>query len=290
MGRAHALEFARRGAKVVINDLGSGMDGTGGSSAAAENVVEEIKAMGGDAIADGASVTDRLGVQNMVKRAMNEFGRIDILVNNAGILRDKSFGKMELDDFQAVIDVHLMGSVNCSKAVWPIMKDQQYGRIILTTSVTGLYGNFGQTNYGAAKAALYGFMHSLRQEGQKDNILVNTIAPIAWTRMTAGLTGGGPEADEIAKRIPPELVSPTVMFLASEDAPTGQILSAGGGLVAKAVMVETPGIYVGPEITAEDVAARFDEICNLEGATPLANNGEQAQKNAAMTAKGEAGG
>jgi NAD(P)-dependent dehydrogenase (short-subunit alcohol dehydrogenase family) len=286
LGRCHALEFARRGAKVVVNDLGGAMDGTGGSSDAANGVVEEIKAMGGEAIADGASVTDRLGVQNLVKRTMNTFGRIDVLVNNAGILRDKSFGKMDLDDFQAVVDVHLMGSVNCTKEVWPIMKEQQYGRIVLTTSVTGLYGNFGQTNYGAAKAALYGFMHSLKLEGQKDNIRVNTVAPIAWTRMTAGLSGGGPEADEIAKRIAPEMVSPTVIYLASEDAPTGVILSAGGGILARPVMVETPGVYVGPDATAEDIAANFDAACALEGAIPLAHNGEQGQKNAAMSAKG----
>ena len=244
--------------------------------------------MGGEAISDGGSVTDRLGVKNMVKRTMNAFGRIDILVNNAGILRDKSFGKMELDDFQAVVDVHLMGSVNCTKEVWPIMKEQQYGRIILTTSVTGLYGNFGQTNYGAAKASLYGFMHSLKLEGAKDNIRVNTVAPIAWTRMTAGLTRD-PDADtsEIAKRIAPELVSPTVMFLASEDAPTGVILSAGGGILARPVMMETPGVYVGPDATAEDIAANFEAACDLEGARPLAHNGEQAEKNAAMTAAAE---
>jgi NAD(P)-dependent dehydrogenase (short-subunit alcohol dehydrogenase family) len=288
LGRAHALEFARRGAKVVVNDLGGAMDGTGGSSDAADSVVEEIKSLGGEAIADGGSVTDRLGVKNMVKRAMNEFGRIDILINNAGILRDKSFGKMELDDFQAVVDVHLMGSVNCTKEVWPIMKEQQYGRIVLTTSVTGLYGNFGQTNYGAAKAALYGFMHSLKLEGQKDNIHVNTVAPIAWTRMTAGLSNPEVDTTEIAKRIAPELVSPSVMFLSSEEAPTGYIISAGGGILARPVMMETPGVYLGPDATAEDVAENFEAACALEGAVPLAHNGEQAAKNAAMTEKGKA--
>src|SRR5262245_6003289 len=178
LGRTHALELAKRGAKVVVNDLGGAMDGTGGSSAAAEKVVAEIKAAGGTAIANGSSVTDKKGVENLVKQTVEAFGRIDILINNAGILRDKSFKKMELEDFQLVIDVHLMGSVYCTKAVWPIMNEQNYGRIVMTTSPSGLFGNFGQTNYGAAKLGVVGFMNTLKIEGAKTNVKINAIAPV----------------------------------------------------------------------------------------------------------------
>ena len=184
LGRAHALEFARRGAKVVVNDLGGAVDGSGGNSQAAEAVVTEIKAAGGTAIANGASVTDDAGVAHLVKQTIDAFGRIDILIANAGILRDKSFAKMEIKDFEAVMTVHLMGTVKPAKAVWQIMRDQQYGRIVVTTSSTGLYGNFGQTNYGAAKLVLVGFMNTLKLEGAKDNIKVNAISPVAATRMT----------------------------------------------------------------------------------------------------------
>jgi NAD(P)-dependent dehydrogenase (short-subunit alcohol dehydrogenase family) len=187
LGRAHALELAKRGAKVVVNDLGGAMDGSGGSSKAAEAVVAEIKAAGGEAIATGSSVSDRKGVDNLVKQTMEAFGRIDILINNAGILRDKSFKKMELDDFQIVIDVHLMGSAYCTKAVWPIMTEQNYGRIVMTTSPSGLYGNFGQANYGAAKLGVVGFMNTLKIEGAKNNVRINAIAPVAATRMTENL-------------------------------------------------------------------------------------------------------
>ena len=223
LGRCHALELAKRGAKVVVNDLGGAMDGTGGSSAAAEAVVAEIKAAGGEAIANGGSVSDRVGAKSMVDDAMNTWGRVDILINNAGILRDKSFAKMGLDDFQVVMDVHLMGAVNCTHAVWPIMREQNYGRILMTTSPTGLYGNFGQTNYGAAKLAQVGFMHSLKIEGAKNNIHTNTIAPVAATRMTEDLI---PEAAQA--QLGPELVTPAAIFLVSEGAPNG-VHSAGTG-------------------------------------------------------------
>src|SRR5271156_6746592 len=187
LGRAHALEFAKRGAKVVVNDLGGSLDGSGGNSEAAEKVVAEITAAGGEAIANGASVSDDAGVAHLVKQAMDKWGRIDVLIANAGILRDKSFSKMELKDFEAVVTVHLMGTVKPAKAVWEIMKAQGYGRIVVTTSSTGLYGNFGQTNYGAAKLSLVGFMNSLKLEGDKDNIKVNAICPVAATRMTENL-------------------------------------------------------------------------------------------------------
>jgi len=246
--------------------------------------------MGGEAIADGCSVTDQAGVANLVQRAMDRFGRIDVLINNAGILRDKSFGKMEIDDFRAVVEVHLMGSVNCTKAVWPIMKQQQYGRILMTTSVTGLYGNFGQANYGAAKAGLYGVMHTLKLEGFKDNIRINTLAPIAWTRMTAGLARD-PDVDtsSYAERIAPEKATPAAVFLVSEDAPTGVILSAGGGTVARAAMMESPGLYLGDDMTADDIAAHYDEIADMTGAVTLQHAGDQSEKNAALTEKATKG-
>lgn len=187
LGRAHALGFAKSGAKVVVNDLGGALDGTGGSSEAADKVVAEIKAAGGEAIANGASVSDRAGAESIIKDALNAFGRVDVVVNNAGILRDRSFKKVTLDDFQTVIDVHLMGSVYVTKAAWPVMEEQQYGRVIMTTSSTGLFGNFGQTNYGAAKLGVVGLMNTLKLEGGKKNIKVNTIAPTSATRMTENL-------------------------------------------------------------------------------------------------------
>ena len=217
LGRCHALQFAERGAKVVVNDLGGAVDGSGGSSEAAEKVVQEIKDMGGEAIANGSSVTDKAGVSKLVEDAMAAFGRIDILVNNAGVLRDKSFAKVTLDDFEFVVDVHLMGSVYCTKAVWPIMVEQQYGRIIMTSSSSGVFGNFGQSNYGAAKMGVVGFMNTLRIEGQKNNIKVNSLIPVAATRMTENL--GMPE--DVFQKLKPESVSPAVLFMASEDAPTG---------------------------------------------------------------------
>src|ERR1700761_6333769 len=273
LGRAHALHLARLGAKVVVNDLGGSLDGSGGSSEAAEKVVTEIKAAGGEAIANGASVSDDAGVAHLVKQTMDAFGRIDILVANAGILRDKSFGKMELKDFEAVVNVHLMGTVKPIHAAWDIMKKQQYGRIVVTTSSTGLYGNFGQTNYGAAKASLVGFMHSLKLEGAKDNIRVNAICPVAATRMTEALLP--PAIQEMLK---PEYVSPAVAYLASDDAPTGMILTAAAGVFAAARLEETDGVNLGHKATCDDVAANFAKIADFTTAKPYNQGGEQNAK------------
>jgi NAD(P)-dependent dehydrogenase (short-subunit alcohol dehydrogenase family) len=273
LGRAHALDFAKRGAKVVVNDLGGSVDGSGGSSEAAQKVVEEIKAAGGTAIANGASVTDDAGVAHLIDQTMKEFGRIDILIANAGILRDKSFSKMELKDFELVVDVHLMGSVKPIKAAWQIMRDQQYGRIVVTTSSTGLYGNFGQTNYGAAKLGLVGFMNTLKLEGAKDNIKVNAICPVAATRMTENLM-----PPQMLDMLKPEYVTPGVVYLASEDAPTGQILTAGAGIFSAAHLVETNGINLGHGADADTVAANWEKINDYTGAQHYTMGNEQTAK------------
>jgi NAD(P)-dependent dehydrogenase (short-subunit alcohol dehydrogenase family) len=262
LGRCHALEFARRGAKVVVNDLGGKVDGSGGSSDAALKVVEEIKALGAEAIANGASVSDRAGAASIVADAVAKWGRIDVVINNAGILRDKSFSKMELDDFELVLKVHLLGSVYVTKAAWPHFINQKYGRVVLTTSSPGLYGNFGQSNYGAAKLGLVGLMNTLKLEGQKSDIRINTIAPVAATRMTEGL--GIPE--EVMQQLKPELITPAVVYLASQDAPTGTIIEAGAGYYAKAQIVESKGIKLGQTTTVEDFAAAFDKITDMKDA------------------------
>ena len=263
LGRCHALELARRGAKVVINDLGGSVDGTGGSSDAALAVVEEIKALGGEAIANGGSVSDRQGAQSIVDDAMNAWGRVDIVINNAGILRDKSFHKMTLDDYQLVLDVHLMGSVNVTHAAWPIMREQGYGRVVVTTSPSGLYGNFGQTNYGAAKLGLVGFMNTLKIEGAKNNIHTNAIAPVAATRMTENLI-----SEDALAALAPELVTPGVVYLCSEDAPNGVVLQAQGGKFSVACIVENAGVDLGVEASAEDIGENWESIADLSGATP----------------------
>jgi len=258
LGRCHALELARRGAKVVVNDLGGTMDGSGGSSDAAEAVVAEIKAMGGEAIANGGSVSDRAGAQSMVDDAMNAWGRVDVLINNAGILRDKSFSKMTLDDFEMVVNVHLMGAAYCSHAVWPIMREQNYGRILMTTSPSGLYGNFGQTNYGAAKMGQVGLMNSMKIEGAKNNIHTNSIAPVAATRMTENLM-----PEEVLEKLGPELVTPAAIFLVSEEAPNGVILQAQGGQYSLAAVVENNGVNLGVDATADDVASSYEAIVDM---------------------------
>jgi len=273
LGRCHALELARRGAKVVINDLGGSLDGTGGNSEAAEKVVAEIKAAGGEAIANGASVSDDAGVAHLVKQTMDAYGRCDILIANAGILRDKSFAKMEIKDFEAVVNVHLMGTVKPARALWPIMKEQGYGRIVVTTSSTGLYGNFGQTNYGAAKLSLVGFMNSLKLEGAKDNIKVNALCPVAATRMTEALM---PPA--VLEMLKPEFVSPAMAYLASEIAPTGMILTAAAGVFAAAQMVETDGVNLGHGASADDIAAHMAQIADWSTATHYGQGGEQSAK------------
>jgi NAD(P)-dependent dehydrogenase (short-subunit alcohol dehydrogenase family) len=263
LGRQHALELAKRGAKVVVNDLGGSMDGSGGSSEAAQKVVAEIKAAGGEAIANGSSVSDKKGVENLVKQTKDAFGRIDILINNAGILRDKSFKKMTLEDFQIVIDVHLMGSVYCTAAVWPIMSEQNYGRIVMTTSPSGLFGNFGQANYGAAKLGVVGFMNTLKIEGQKNNIRVNAIAPVAATRMTENLI-----PQQMLDNLGPERVTPGVVYLCSEDAPSGIVLQAMGGRFSVAQIVENQGVDLGKTPTVEAVAENWSKITDLTGAKP----------------------
>jgi NAD(P)-dependent dehydrogenase (short-subunit alcohol dehydrogenase family) len=269
LGRCHALEFAKRGAKVVINDMGGAVDGTGGNSAAAEAVVKEITAAGGTAIANGASVTDDAGVAHLVKQTMDAYGRVDVLIANAGILRDKSFSKMELKDFDAVMQVHVMGTVKPAKALWDIMKTQQYGRIVVTTSSTGLYGNFGQTNYGTAKLGLVGFMNTLKLEGAKDNIKVNAICPVAGTRMTENLM-----PPEMLAALKPEYVTPAVVFLASDDAPTGVIISAGAGVFSSAQIVESTGMNLGHGADADTVAANWAKISDFTGAKHFTMGGE----------------
>lgn len=258
LGRSHALELAKRGAKVVINDLGVSKDGVGANSEAALSVVAEIEAMGGEAMAHGANVAKWDEVQDMVKQTMDKWGRIDILVNNAGILRDKSFSKGSLEDFQLVVDVHLMGTVYCTKACWDIMKEQEYGRIVVTTSSSGLYGNFGQTNYGAAKLGVVGMMNTLAQEGAKYNVKINALAPTAGTRMTEGLI-----PEQAYAMLTPETVSPAVLYLVSEEAPTRTILCAGAGGYSVAKIVESDGIYLPEgEQTPEAIAANWDQLAN----------------------------
>jgi len=240
LGRLHALALAARGAKVVVNDLGGARDGSGGSVSAAQAVVAEIEAAGGVAMANGASVTDFAAVQAMVQQAVDAWGRVDILVNNAGILRDKSFTKMELDDFRIVMDVHLMGAVHCTKAVWPHMVAQKYGRILMTTSSSGLYGNFGQSNYGAAKMALVGLMQTLSIEGAKHHVHVNCLAPTAATRMTEDLM-----PPQVLAALKPEAVVPAMLVLVGQDAPSRTILCAGAGSVEAAQITLTQGVWIG---------------------------------------------
>ncbi len=273
LGREHALEFARRGANVVVNDLGGSVDGTGGSSEAAEAVVKEITDNGGTAIANGASVTDDDGVQNMVKQTLDAFGRIDVLVNNAGILRDKSFTKMTLEEFQTVLEVHVLGTVKPTHAIFPIMKEQGFGRIMVTTSSSGLYGNFGQSNYGAGKMGVVGFMNTIKLEGQKYNVHINALAPIAATRMTEGLI-----PEEAFALLEPHKVTPAVIYMCGEDAPTGTIICAGAGAFAVSQILESEGMFVSNEPTAEDIAANWDKISDMSNATPKGMGGEQTLK------------
>jgi NAD(P)-dependent dehydrogenase (short-subunit alcohol dehydrogenase family) len=259
LGKQHALELGRRGAKVVVNDLGGSVDGVGGSTSSAEVVAEEICANGGTAVANNASVTDFDAVQAMVDETVARWGRIDILVNNAGILRDKTFSKLELENWHAVLDVHLSGSLNMTKCVWPIMVEQKYGRIVMTTSTSGLFGNFGQSNYGAAKLALVGFMNTLRFEGAKYNVFTNSIAPIAATRMTADLPG----FEDSAERLAPELVTPAVVFLCSENAPNGRIIQAAGGRYYSADVRENIGVDLGLGASVEDIQDNIATILDM---------------------------
>lgn len=274
LGREHALLLAKLGARIVVNDLGGDVRGEGGSATAAQRVADEIVTAGGQAIANGASVTDFVQVQKMVTETVERWGRVDILVNNAGILRDKSFAKMDLADFRLVVDVHLMGAVNCTKAVWDLMRAQNYGRIVMTTSSSGLYGNFGQSNYSAAKLALVGLMQTLALEGAKNNIRVNCLAPTAGTRMLEGLM----PADQLAA-LHPSAVAPGVAALVGDDAPTRMILCAGAGSFEAAHITFTQGIHLG---TGEDVAQRLSErlaeVADRSGETVPGSGWEQGER------------
>ena len=283
LGRSHAIELAKRGARVVVNDLGGSLDGTGGGSEASQSVVAEIEALGGEAIANGANVADYAQVEAMVQQAMDQWGRIDILVNNAGILRDKSFTKGSLEDFKLVLDVHLMGTVNCTKACWEIMREQAYGRVVVTTSSSGLYGNFGQSNYGSAKMGVIGMMNTLAQEGSKYNIRINALAPTAGTRMTEGLL-----PEEAFDMLTPETVTPAVLYLVSEDAPTRTILAAGAGSFAVARIVESAGKWLPPEEqTPEGIAAHWADITATEGETQPGAGAEQTVKMVGLAMAGQ---
>ncbi|WP_108818883.1 SDR family NAD(P)-dependent oxidoreductase [Pseudovibrio sp. Alg231-02] len=265
LGRLYALDLAARGAAVVVNDLGGSVDGSGSSATAAETVVEEIKAAGGKAIANAADVTDEAAVNAMVADTIEAFGRVDILINNAGILRDKSFAKMEMSNWNKVVDVHLNGAALCTKAVWNVMKEQGYGRIIMTTSPSGIYGNFGQANYGAAKAGLWGMMNTLGLEGAKSNIHINCIAPSAGTRMTETIMDAG-----TLKMLAPENITPAVVFLCSEAAPTRKVLVAAAGTYTLAEMVETQGIHLAEgNRTPEAIAANWGRIADCTDAEPV---------------------
>ena len=274
LGRSHALALAARGAKVVVNDLGGSVNGAGSSSAAALETVKLIEQAGGEAIANGANVAKLDEVAAMVKQAMDTWGRIDILVNNAGILRDKSFVKMSMDDFQLVVDVHLMGSANCTKAVWEIMRAQGYGRIVMTTSSSGMYGNFGQANYGAAKMAVVGLMNTLVLEGDKYNIRVNCLSPTAGTRMLAGLV-----SEEQSHIMTVEAVTAGLLTLCDSDAPNRSILCCGAGGYARTHIYETDGIYLPPEQqTPENVRAQMAAIDNPAGEKVLLGGFQQTDK------------
>ena len=271
LGRAYALELARRGARVVVNDLGGTRDGSGSSDAAAK-VVEEIAAAGGTAIANGASVTDPEQVEAMVRSAQETWGGVHILINNAGILRDRSFAKMSADDFRSVVEVHLLGSALCTKAVWEIMRAQAYGRILMTSSSSGLFGNFGQANYGAAKLGIAGLARTLHLEGAKYDIRVNTIAPTAATRMTEDIF-----PPDMLALFNPDNVVPAALYLVSQDAPTNMIVGAGAGVVQATYVTLTQG-YALPEgrRTVEEVAANWDRITDRGGEIVPQSGAEQA--------------
>ena len=274
IGKEHALELAKRGAKVVVNDLGGTVDGSGASDAANE-VVELIKSNGGDAFANGASVTDLNAVKAMVDQTMDQWGRIDILVNNAGILRDKSFHKVTMEDFNLVMDVHFQGSLNCTHTIFPIMREQEYGRIIFTSSSSGVFGNFGQTNYGSAKMAMVGLMNTLKLEGQNKNVYSNAITPVAYTRMTEGLI-----PEDFGKNLQPEYITPAMIYLASENAPNGAIVAAGAGVFSRSFIHETMGVSLGmgEDMTPENIDANWDKISDMTDARALQNGGEQTLK------------
>ena len=274
LGRSHALALAKLGAKVVVNDLGGARDGSGASPQAADDVVALIVSNGGEAFAHAANVAKFDEVEDMVQQTMEKWGRVDILINNAGILRDKSFGKMDLDDFRLVVDVHLMGTVNCCKAVWDIMKQQDYGRIVVTTSSSGMYGNFGQSNYGAAKMAVLGLMNTLVIEGKKANIRVNALAPTAGTRMTEDLMG-----KEVLDMLTPEAVTAGLLTLCHDEAPNRMILCAGAGGYASTRLLETEGVFLPPqEQNADKVLECYPTICDTDHQSELETGFQQSEK------------
>ena len=284
LGRAYALGLAKRGAKVVVNDLGGSRDGTGHSDAALK-VVEEIEAAGGTAMSNGGNVAEFAQMEELVAKAKEAWGGVHVLINNAGILRDKSFAKMTMEDFELVVKVHLIGSANATKAVWETMREQNYGRILMTASSTGLFGNFGQANYGAAKLGLAGLTKTLYLEGAKNNIRVNTLAPVAGTRMTEDL--GMPEA--LFKALSPENVAPAALYLVSEDAPTNMIIGAGAGAYHAAYVTLTPGVALpADERTPEGIAAHWEQIISREGEVVPKTGGEQS--GAVMAALAKIGG
>jgi len=281
LGRAHALGLAQRGAKVVVNDLGGSTDGrTGASLSAADAVVQEIRRAGGEAIAHGADVSDEAQVKAMVDATLSAWGRVDILVNNAGIIRDKSFGKMEIADFRRMIDVHLVGTTICTHAVWNLMRAQNYGRIVLTSSTAGLYGSFAQAGYASAKAAMLGLMNVLHIEGIKHDIRVNLLAPWASTRLTGSLL-----PKEALDMMTPESVTPGVLYLVSENAPARVILGAGSGCFARIRLLESEGLFFPQdERTPEAIAAHFDDISSQDNCIELKDTFEQNRKNLTMAA------
>ena len=260
LGRSHALMLARHGAAVVVNDFGGGRDGSGGNTEASEAVVREITAEGGRAIANAGNVTSEADMAALVEQTLSAFGRIDVLINNAGILRDKSFAKMESDDFRRVVDVHLLGTAVATKAVWAKMREQAYGRILVTSSTSGSYGNFGQANYGAAKMGVLGLMNVLHFEGAKYGIHLNAILPTAATRMTDDMMD-----PTMLELLTPELVSPAAVWLVSRDAPSRTALLAGAGTVSRLALVESQGVcFAGTDFTPDTVGERFEEIATLD--------------------------
>jgi NAD(P)-dependent dehydrogenase (short-subunit alcohol dehydrogenase family) len=265
LGREHALLLAEHGAKIVVNDLGGSVDGSGKSDAA-DIVVEEIKAAGGQAVANKASVSDRDGAKSIVETAVKEFGTVDIVVNNAGILRDKSFKNMTLDEWDLVINVHLMGSAYVTWHAWPIMYEKNYGRVIFTASVSGILGSFGQSNYGAAKMGMVGLMNNLSREGASHNVRTNCLSPGAATRMTASVPGSTIDMDDIDKGNAPGLVSPAVLFMAGEDAPNGRIIQAARGRYASDAVYANTGVDLGESATADDFMANADKILDMSDA------------------------
>ena len=267
LGRQHALLLAKHGAKIVVNDLGGSVDGSGAGDAA-DAVVEEIRAAGGQAAANKASVSDREGAKSIVETAVSEFGTVDIVVNNAGILRDKSFKKMTLDEWDLVINVHLNGSAYVTWHAWPIMYEKNYGRVIFTSSVSGIMGSFGQSNYGAAKMGMVGLMNNLAREGASHNVHVNCLSPGAATRMTASVPGSEIDPDNPAEDNHPGLVSPAVLLMAGEDAPNGRIIQAAGGKFASDMVYANQGVDMGIDVDAEDVVANQEAILDMATAEP----------------------